>query len=99
VLNFVESLSIQSGAAVVALVSAVCAIGWTYLESRSLTWTTSLVTPIVIAVALYWTPVLLGAPSTEYSGWAAMFVVPWYVAGAAASALVVALRTRRAGRL
>jgi hypothetical protein len=98
VLRFVESLSLQSGAVIVAVVSGLCAIGWSRLESRSVTWTVSLVTPIVIAAALYWFPVFLGAPSTEYSAWAVIFIAPWSVAGAAAAALVVVVRSRRAAQ-
>jgi hypothetical protein len=93
---FAESLSLQSGAAFVAAASAIAAVVWARLQSK-LSWIACLSIPLVVASTLYWSPVLFGAPSSEYATWAPVFIVPWYAAGAAASAavLLVIRRSRR----
>jgi len=80
-----------SGALGVVLVSAILAFVWTRLRSTPLRWLLALSGPLVISYSLYWSPVWLGADSSEYSAWAPLFIVPWYRAGAAISSLVIYL--------
>jgi hypothetical protein len=79
------------GALGVVLVSAILAFVWTRIRSTPLRWLLALSVPLVISYSLYWSPVWLGADSSEYSAWAPLFIVPWYIAGAAMSSLVIYL--------
>jgi len=46
--------------------------------------------PLVLAYCLYWSPVwFFGEPSWEYHNWMFAFLVPWFLAGAIPSAVVV----------
>ena len=87
-----------SGALGVALVSAILAFLWVRLRSTPLRWVLALSVPLVISYSLYWSPVWLGADSSEYSAWAPLFIVAWYIAGAAMSSLVVYLDNWRRRR-
>lgn len=94
------ALSLNSGAVVVAIVSALVSAGATSLHSKAQTWAVAILAPLAVAAALYWLPAV-GAESSEYSEhfhWAPIFIVPWYVAGLLASVLVVTLLGRRRGR-
>ena len=98
-LVLLNALSLKSGAVVVAIISALASVAWASLRSKTLTWALAIAAPLVIALALYWLPALLGAESSEYSSWAVIFLAPWYLAGLLASVLVVVLfgRRRRGG--
>ena len=80
-----------SGALGVVVASAILAFVWTRLRLTTLRWLLALSVPLVISYSLYWSPVWLGADSSEYSAWAPLFIVPWYVAGAVMSSLVIYL--------
>jgi hypothetical protein len=80
--TFVESLSLGSGAILVAVVSAgfvslLCSVGPATLR---VLWVA--VVPISFANGLYWSPVWLGADPSEYHAWALVVVLPWFLAGA-----------------
>ena len=87
-----------SGALGVVLVSAILAFVWSRLQSTPLRWLLALSVPLVISYSLYWSPVWLGADSSEYSAWAPLFIVPWYIAGATISSLVIYLENWRRRR-
>ena len=92
------SPTLQAGAALVALVSAILALVWARLSSPSLKWGLALGTPLVLSYSLYWLPTWQGADPFEYSTWAPIFIGSWYIAGAAAASLIMgldALRRRR----
>jgi hypothetical protein len=97
-LELVQSLTLQSGAVVVALVSALLAFVWTGFPSKSVQWLLGLSVPLAVSYFLYWSPTWLGASRSEYSTWAPLFIAPWYFAGAAVSSLVIYLVTRRQRR-
>jgi hypothetical protein len=97
-LDFATSLSLSSGAALVALVSAVMALGLTRVRAPLLQLGLALVPPFGVAWVLYWLPVWMGNDPSEYSAWAPLFIVPWYGAGAVASLLIVAIDIVRKGR-
>jgi hypothetical protein len=90
-IDSLQSLSLQSCAAIVALVSALLAFVWARFPSGVASWLFALLMPLVISCSLYWLPVFMGADAYEYAAWAPIFIVPWYVAGAIASSLVVLL--------
>ena len=94
--DLIESLSLFSGAVVVALAST--AVVWLLCSlvsgaSRSLF---IYLAPLVLAYCIYWLPVWLGSDGSEYAPWQALCVGTWFVAGAIPSALVTAIFRRRA---
>jgi hypothetical protein len=94
--ELVDSLSIGSGALVVAVVSGtlVWLLAWLFPALRKL-WV--VIVPFTVAFSLYWSPVWLGADPSEYHAWATVFIVPWFLAGAIpAAAIVRILHKRRA---
>jgi len=84
-----ESLPLSGTIAVVTCISATFALACTRIRSRGVKWTFALIGPSVIAWCVYWTPVWMGAPPSEYSAWSGIFVAVWGVPATIASALVV----------
>jgi hypothetical protein len=93
--TLIDSLSLGSGALLIAvsstgivwLLHSVCA------ASLGKLW--SAVVPFALAYCLYWSPVWLGADPSEYHAWALVFIVPWFLAGAIPSAAIVYMLNRR----
>jgi hypothetical protein len=88
--TFIQSLSLTSGAILLAVVSA--AVVWVlctvFPVSLRKLWV--VIVPLVLAYCLYWSPVwFFGEPSSEYHTWMFAFLVPWFLAGAIPSAVVV----------
>ena len=79
--NFLDSLSIGSGALLVAVISVglvwlLCSVSAGFLHK---VW--AALAPFVVAYCVYWVPVWLGAAvRSEYSVWA-FVIVPWFLAG------------------
>jgi hypothetical protein len=96
---FVESLSLGSGAILVAILSVgvvwlLCFVGPVALRKLWVLWV--VIVPVIVAHCLYWCPVWLGADAFEAGGWEPFVVVPWFLAGAIPSfAIVLILRDRR----
>ena len=90
-------MSLGSGAAIIAVCSALFSGLWCWVRPGRSGWLVALFVPFIASVCLYWAPVWLGANSSEYSSWAPLFITPWFLAGAIPSAVVVfILRRRRA---
>jgi hypothetical protein len=89
--NFLESLSLGSGAGLVMLVSALLAAVSARFPSRIVAWLLALAVPYIVSYSLYWSPFWLGADSLEAGAWAGFFIVPWYIAGLVVSLGVVYL--------
>ena len=89
--EFVESLSLWSGAILVAVLSA--AVIWLLCSMfpAPLRKFWVVIVPFVLAYCVYWSPVWLGADPSEYHAWALVFIVPWFLAGAIPSAAIVRL--------
>jgi hypothetical protein len=93
----IESLSLGSGALLIAVLSVgvvwlLCAV-----SPVSFRWLWVVIVPFILAYSLHWLPVWLGSDSSEYSVWAVLGVGTWFLSGAIPSAvLVVVLRKRRA---
>jgi hypothetical protein len=88
-LDALTSLSLTSGALVVAAVSAALAVGLARVSSVKARWSLGLLVPFAASYSLYWLPVWMGADPSEYSAWALLFVGPWSVAGVLASSVVL----------
>ena len=99
-LDLLHELSLESGAVVVLVLSAVLAFAGTFIATKPLRLLLALVMPTAVAYALFWLPVWLGASASEYSSWAGILIVPWAVVGTIASVLVTAVvgSLRRAHR-
>jgi hypothetical protein len=97
-LDFVQSLSLASGALLVAGVSAVIALVFRLAWRSKAVWLGVLLAPLGVAYSLYWWPVWSGQGSaSEHSAWAPLFITPWFLAGAGA-ALVTAYAVGRVVR-
>ncbi len=95
--GLIDSLSIFSGAIVVAVVST--AIVWgVAVVSPDLRKLWIVIIPLFVAFCLYWSPVWLGADPSEYRAWAFIFILPWFVAGAVPSAAIVRILGKRRAR-
>lgn len=88
------NLSLESGAVVVAILSIVISLGIGRFKFKKINWLLALTMPLIITNLLYWSPVILGADSSEYSTWAPLFIIPWYLAGSFASALTMVIQNR-----
>ena len=86
---FLESLSLGSGAVLMAACSAVLVWPFCYVRPAVFRWLGVVVVPLVLASCLYWLPVWLGTNPSEYSSWAFLIVGAWFLAGAVPSAVVV----------
>jgi len=96
--SFIESLSLTSGAIVIAVLST--ALVWLLcalcpVRLRKL-WV--VIVPFVLAYCLYWFPVWLGADDSEYGAWAIAGVGGWFLAGAVPSAVLVIMLGRRGAK-
>jgi hypothetical protein len=93
---FVESLSLGTGAIIVAVGSLI--IVWLLCSmspprSRPL-WAIAI--PFALAYCLYWSPVWFGADPSEYGAWVLIGVGAWFLAGFVPSIILVPyLRTRK----
>jgi hypothetical protein len=100
---FVESLSLGSGAALIAVASA--GIVWLLcrVSPKSLHVVWVVIVPLALSYCLYWSPVWLTDGSefdralirSEYHIWEGLCIGAWFLAGAIPSAAVVVFRKRR----
>ena len=94
--EMLQSLSLTSGAIVLAAISGFVA----YLTSGARNLKAGAIVGVlvsgVLSYSLYWAPVWLGANGAEYSSWALLVVAAWFIAGVAgAFAACFLLRWRR----
>ncbi len=95
--TFLLSLSLTTGALVLAFVSALVVWFLCYVFPVSLRKFWVVIVPLVLAFCLYWWPVWFNnEPASEYHTWMFAFLFPWFIAGVVPSALIVLiLETRR----
>jgi hypothetical protein len=86
---FIESLSLGSGAALVAVFSSLLAGPISFVRPPIVRWLSIVVVPFVISFCLYRLPVWLGADGSEYSSWQFLVVGVWFLAGMIPFALVI----------
>ena len=89
--EFMESLPFPVVAAMLAGVSVAISVAFARIRSRTVAWAAALLTPLL----LYWSPVWFRADPAEYDTWSFVFIVPWFLAGAVASCLSLAVARRR----
>jgi len=80
--TFIQSLSLTSGAGLLAIVSA--AVVWVlcYVFPLSLRKLWIVIVPLILSYCLYWSPVwFFGEPSQEYHTWMILFLVSWSLPG------------------
>jgi hypothetical protein len=92
--NFLESLSLGSGAATIAIVSAVAALFVGHIRLAAIRWCVATLVPFALAYCCYWIPVWLGGSEDQHLSWEFLFVGAWFLAGLVAS-VVVMLMVRR----
>src|SRR4051794_32996048 len=87
--EFLDSLSLTTGALMVALTSAVVAVLVAWVVPRKVATGLVIALPVALAYCLYWSPVWLGGRnSAEYSTWALFVVGVWSIVGIAASLML-----------
>jgi|SRR5215469_8892844 len=94
--TLIQSFSFTSGAILQALAST--AVVWLLccVCSAALRKLSVVIVPFVLAYCLYWFPVWFsGEPSWEYRNWMFVFLVPWFLAGAIPSVVVVWIFEKR----
>jgi hypothetical protein len=94
--EFLGSMSMGTGALVVAIASLL--VVWVLCIAFPLRlgalW--AVVVPFTIAFCVYWAPVEAGSDTSEYSAWQLLIVGSWFIAGFVPSViLVLYLRRRR----
>jgi hypothetical protein len=92
-----QSMSLGSGAVIIAVCSALVSGLWCWVRPGMSAWLVAFLVPFIVSVCLYWAPVWLGANPSEYSSWALLFIAPWFLAGAIPSAVVVFILRRGRG--
>src|SRR5580692_10999851 len=97
--TFAESLSLTSGAMLIAVLS----LGFVWLLfsvlPTALRWIWVVIVPLILAYSLYWLPAWLGsADQADYAAWEILGVGSWFLAGAVPSAVLVLILRKRALR-
>ena len=94
----VESMSLGSGAILVAVLS-VCVV-WLlcFLLPAALRWLWVVIVPFISACSLYWLPVWLRADRSGYSVWAILGVGTWFLSGVIPSAVLVKILRKHSAR-
>jgi hypothetical protein len=95
---FLESISLGSGALLIAVLSTV--IAWLLRSrlSKNQHSLSAVIVPFVLAYCLYWSPVWLGSDDVaQYDAWAGMIVL-WFLAGFFPSAVMVLIIQKRRSR-
>jgi len=104
---FVGSLSLSSGAVLIAALSA--GIVWLlcYMCPGRLHKVWAVIVPLALANGLYWSQPWLEANGSEYEralvwseyhNWAFVVIVPWFLAGVIPAAAIVGIVRKRRGR-
>lgn len=94
--GWLESLSLGSGALLVAVLSVGVVWLLAILLPKTLRWLWLVVVPLTFSSCLYWLPVWFGADPSEYSVWAVLSVGSWFLAGAVPSTLLLLILRKRA---
>jgi hypothetical protein len=93
--SFLESLSLSSGAILIAIISVGVVWLLCFVLPFALRAIWVIVVPLVLAYSLYWLPVWLGAGVSEYGAWAVLGVGTWFFSGFFPSAVMVLILQKR----
>ena len=96
---FLESLSLGSGAVLIAVLSA--GIAWLigHVRLRALRWFAAILVPFALSYVCYWLPVWLGGSQDQHSAWEFLIVGVWFVAGVVSSVVVTFIVRRHATQI
>jgi hypothetical protein len=97
---FLESLSLGSGALLIAVVSAGAAWVVGHVRVAAIRWCAAILVPLALSYCCYWLPVWLGdtRDRAQYSSWEFLVVGIWFVAGLLPSIVVTFILGRHATR-
>jgi hypothetical protein len=98
--SFLISLSLSSGAILVAALSM--GVVWLLRSvlSKNLHSLSAAVVPFALAYCLYWSPVWLGSDDvSQYGAWAGLGIGAWFLAGFFPSAMMVLIIQKRRARM
>ena len=95
---FLESLSLGSGALLIALLSAGLAWPVGHIPATALRWSGAVLIPFALSYVCYWLPVWLGGSQDQHSTWEILIVGVWFIAGLLASIVVTLFVARHATR-
>ena len=88
----IDSLSLESAAAIIAAISVGLAFIWARIRRKLWRRFASIWVPFLLSYTLYWSPVWFGhGDRAQFAAWAPLFIVPWFAAGAVASTLTMFL--------
>jgi hypothetical protein len=87
--SFLESLSLLSGAALLAIISVGVVSLLCLVSPPAFRKPAAVIVPLLLAYCLYWAPVWLGADRVEYHTWMFLFVFVWGLAGVIPSMAIV----------
>ena len=87
----IQSLSLFSGAAVVAAACALLALPFLLIRRTAIQYFAAFLIPVTLAYCLYWSPVWLSANPSEYFSWAFLFYAVWSGAGVVSFGTVLLL--------
>lgn len=93
-LELLRSISLGTGAVLIAVTSAVVAVGLIRISNVFLKWCLAIFISTACSYVLYWSPVWLGAEPYEYAVWELAALIPWTLAGLIASAIVFNIMSR-----
>jgi hypothetical protein len=81
-LEMIKSLSLESGALLIAVISGVSAFIFSFIDKKFIKWFFILLVPFLLAYFIYWSPVWFGSSlSGEYSTWEWLVMPIWCGAG------------------
>ena len=66
-LDLFRSLSLGTGALLLAVISAILSLWFRKVPNILSKWALAIICPIILSEIVYWLPVFLGANSDEYS--------------------------------
>jgi hypothetical protein len=94
--TFLESISLGSGAVLIAVLS----VGVVWLLCSVLPvafrWLSVVIVPFLLAYSLYWLPVWLGSDDVaQYDAWQVLGVGVWFLSGAIPSTMLVTFLGKR----
>ena len=95
--DFLDSLSLGSGALLIAIVSALLAFVTAWLPAVA-RWAAAVVLPFSLSYCCYWLPVWLGGNKDQRSSWELLVVSVWWFAGLVSSGIVTLIVSRYAKR-
>ena len=97
--TFLESLSLRSGALLIAVLSM--GVLWLVRPRlpKNLHSLSVVIVPFILAYSLYWSPVWLGSDPSEYGAWSVIVIGTWFLAGFFPSAIMVSVIQKRRARM